>query len=66
MNARADHYRREAGWLEQLAKSISLLSDKEVLLVEAQSLRQRADVVEIQPDGSTEIGPMPVPNDSCD
>ncbi len=64
MNARADRLRQEAGWLEQLAKSISLWSDKAALQGEAQSLRRRADVVEAQSNGSTEVEPTSFPGGS--
>ncbi len=66
MNARTDHYRREAGWLERLAKSISLRSDKEALLAEAQSLRQCADKLEAQSDGSLEIGQVQISSGAGD
>ncbi len=66
MSSLADQYRREAGRLEQMAKSISLLSDRATLLADARSLRQRAEDIESQADGSREIGQTPFPSGLVD
>jgi hypothetical protein len=46
MSADQDHYRREAERIEQMAKQISLLPDREDLLAKAESLRRLADQIE--------------------
>jgi hypothetical protein len=50
MNSRLDHYRREAMQLEDVARRISFLPDKEELLAEARRLRRRADELARAPD----------------
>jgi len=46
MKVSPEQYRREAELVERLAASISLRSDKQNLLAQAQTLRRRADHVE--------------------
>ena len=58
-----EHYMREADHVENIAKSISLLSDKRALLAEAEFLRRRAQQMEVQSfDGeAAEASPAPTP-----
>ena len=44
-----EYYRREAGLMEEAARSITLSTDKESLLAKARALRERADALEASP-----------------
>jgi len=50
MTSRLDHYLREAMQLEDVARRISFLPDKEELLAEARRLRRRAEALARAPD----------------
>jgi hypothetical protein len=46
MSGSANHYRREAELVEQMAKQISPQADRQELLAQAQYLHQQADEIE--------------------
>lgn len=49
-NLTAEHYRQEAQILEDIARRISLVTDREKLVSEAKSLRQRAADIVARPE----------------
>lgn len=57
----AEQLKREAELVEQVARSISLCSDRDALLAKALSLRRRADELEAQSGLPPDLADRPAP-----